>query len=122
MLAKWSSLLISLLPCLLLQMSSAQKQPRIAIIGAGKTNISDKIKEAIITFSGIGGSSTGYFLRQKFPKAQMAIIDAHGQPGGRLETVEVSSNEESRILYVTFGMHYWNGQTHDMTCHCDITN
>ena len=49
----------------------------------------------------------------------MAIIDAHGQPGGRLETVEVSSNEESKILYVTFGMHYWNGQTHDMTCHCD---
>lgn len=72
------SALIHVITCLLLQFSSAQNQePRIAIVGAG-----------------IGGTSSGYFLRQKFPKAHIAIIEANeAHSGGRLETVKVDGRE-----------------------------
>jgi len=60
--------------------SSWAQQPRIAIIGGG-----------------IGGNSAGDFLREKFHKAQILLInkaEANGDPiGGRLATVKVNGRD-----------------------------
>jgi len=47
----------------------------------------------IIVGSGIGGTSAAYFLKRSLPHADITIVEASGQVGGRLATVAVDGRE-----------------------------
>ena len=47
----------------------------------------------IASHLGIGGTSAAYFLKRSLPHADITIVEASGQVGGRLATVAVDGRE-----------------------------